>query len=133
MRTALLALLLCCLPAQGRTLLEAIAMVESGPNDYAVGRAGEVSRYQLLPKVCGNTARAATIPTPRPRSGWPPSHLDWLKATYKAERNFEASDRDLALMWRSGFTGYQKRGFDPAQMSAASKDRANRILNLLKQ
>jgi hypothetical protein len=33
------------------TVLEALAMVESGGNDRAVGRAGEVSRYQILPRL----------------------------------------------------------------------------------
>ncbi len=34
-------------------LLQAISQVESGDNDKAMGRYGEVSRYQILPRVWG--------------------------------------------------------------------------------
>lgn len=34
---------------------EALSMLESGDNDFAVGRSGEVSRYQILPRVWRET------------------------------------------------------------------------------
>jgi len=39
-------------------LLEALATVESGGNDRAVGRAGEVSRYQIKPDVWRRAVKA---------------------------------------------------------------------------
>jgi hypothetical protein len=39
-------------------LLEALASVESGGNDRAVGRAGEVSRYQIKPDVWRRAVKA---------------------------------------------------------------------------
>ncbi|HXG49204.1 MAG TPA: hypothetical protein VNO52_16390, partial [Methylomirabilota bacterium] len=56
MKTTLLILLLTAfIPAQARavgfSLLEALSLIESGNNDRAIGRAGEVSRYQILPTV----------------------------------------------------------------------------------
>lgn len=54
MKTATLAiLLLSAATASGVTPaeLDALSQIESGNRDRAVGRAGEVSRYQIMPKV----------------------------------------------------------------------------------
>lgn len=42
--------LILCLPVSGFSVdrLAALSMLESGDNDRAIGRAGEVSRYQIL-------------------------------------------------------------------------------------
>src|SRR5882724_10057844 len=39
----------------------ALAMIESGGDDHAIGRAGEISRYQILPELwlAGNPADAS--------------------------------------------------------------------------
>lgn len=50
-RLILLWLFLSVGSAFGMTRLEALSQIESGNNDYAVGRHGEVSRYQILPSV----------------------------------------------------------------------------------
>lgn len=51
--TALAILLLSAAQASGVTPaeLDALSQIESGNRDRAVGRAGEVSRYQIMPKV----------------------------------------------------------------------------------
>ena len=38
-------------PALGMDRWAALSMIESGNNDAAIGRAGEVSRYQILPRL----------------------------------------------------------------------------------
>ena len=45
-----LALMFCFLPmmAFGMDRLSALSQIESGDNDRAVGKAGEISRYQVL-------------------------------------------------------------------------------------
>ncbi len=40
-----------CQTLQGMDRWSALSQIESGDNDRAVGRAGEVSRYQLLPEI----------------------------------------------------------------------------------
>jgi len=47
------AALLCglCLDLQGMDRWSALSQIESGDNDRAVGRAGEISRYQMLPEI----------------------------------------------------------------------------------
>jgi hypothetical protein len=44
------------LPTRAMNRLDALSMIESGDNDHAIGHRGEVSRYQMLPRVW----RAAT-------------------------------------------------------------------------
>lgn len=48
MRTLALLLLLCPTLSFGIDRLAALSMIESGDNDRMVGRAGEISRYQIL-------------------------------------------------------------------------------------
>lgn len=43
-------------------LVSALSSVESGDNDHARGRAGEVSRYQILPSVWRQYARPGESP-----------------------------------------------------------------------
>ena len=50
-RNGLALLLLCALPVMGMGRFDALAQVETGGRDKAVGLAGEVSRYQISPAV----------------------------------------------------------------------------------
>ena len=46
-----LVILLLATTTQAMNILDALSMIESGNNDKAVGKAGEVSRYQIRPSV----------------------------------------------------------------------------------
>lgn len=48
MRTLALLFVLCPMMSFGLDRLSALSMIESGDNDRMVGRAGEISRYQIL-------------------------------------------------------------------------------------
>src|SRR5689334_14428917 len=48
MRTLALLFVLCPMVSFGLDRLSALSMIESGDNDRMVGRAGEISRYQIL-------------------------------------------------------------------------------------
>ena len=50
MRYIILALLLTAVPASAMNRWLALAQYESGNNDFAVGKAKEVSRYQIKPR-----------------------------------------------------------------------------------
>lgn len=57
MKTAILVLLLSVTGAAGMDRLAALSQIESGDNDLAHGKAGEVSRWQILKSVWkANTA-----------------------------------------------------------------------------
>jgi hypothetical protein len=104
--------------------IEAIAHVESGNVASAIGRAGEVSKYQLMPS------------TWRDRTDWPLSdaknatkaqavalaHLQWLRRHGKTD-----DYRTLAMMWRYGIAGWKHADVvERAEYSA-------RILNVFDQ
>jgi hypothetical protein len=48
MRTLVLLFVLCPMVSFGMDRLAALSMIETGDNDRMVGRAGEISRYQIL-------------------------------------------------------------------------------------
>ena len=48
MKTVTLLLVLCPMLSFGMDRLAALSMIETGNNDRMVGRAGEISRYQIL-------------------------------------------------------------------------------------
>lgn len=51
MKSITIALLLVCVRCIGMDRFEALSQIESGDNDKAIGQAGEVSRYQIMPSV----------------------------------------------------------------------------------
>lgn len=110
--------------------LWALGEVESGSNDRAVGRAGEVSRYQILPGVWRKYSRsrdyghASASPVAR-------RHLAWLGRQYKTYCHREATLIDLACMWQVGFAGYRRHQFSPDLIGISQRDRARRIMNLI--
>ncbi|HWD21480.1 MAG TPA: hypothetical protein VHB20_19600 [Verrucomicrobiae bacterium] len=61
---ALALFLLCAVSAQGMNRLDALWMIETGGNDQMVGRAGEISRYQVRTAIWRSvtTSRAYTSP-----------------------------------------------------------------------
>lgn len=116
--------------ARAATLLEAIAQVESGANDRAVGKAGERSRYQIRPRTWRQYSPSRNYADPLLAAAVAQKHLDWLKTQFRNTRKFEPSDLDLAIAWQLGFEGYKRKGFDPSRLTPASRDRARRVLNL---
>ena len=60
------------------------------------------------------------------------AHLRHLQRAYRMERGRDASDFDLAVLWQRGLSGYRRLGFDPARLPVASRDRAQRVINLMK-
>jgi hypothetical protein len=88
------------------TLLWAIAAVETGHNDAAIGRAGERSQYQIMevvwrqhePQLRHDRCRgeAATKVATK--------HLTWLT------KQVGADVTALASAWNQGATGHRRRG-----------------------
>ena len=99
------------------TLLWAIAAVETGHNDAAIGRAGERSQYQIMEVVwrqhephlphdqCHGQA-ATDVAT---------QHLHWLTQQVGSDIT------SLASSWNQGATGHRRRG---------PNDYAQRVSNL---
>src|SRR6266850_799407 len=90
----------------GLSPLEAISMIESGNNDDAVGRAGEVSRYQIRPEVWRVFSQSSEYSNARVAASVAQQQLNWLSKFYLERTGRAADDFDLYVMWNAGPTYY---------------------------
>jgi len=116
----------------GMDLLEAIAQVESGGDDRAVGKANEISRYQLRPKTWNQYAAPRGYANPARSRAVAETHLRWLRGELHRLLGRPPTDFDVAAAWELGVAGYQRRNFDPQRLTPAQRDRAQRVVNLTK-
>jgi len=115
----------------------ALGQIESGNNDHARGRAGEVSRYQILPAVWAASA-TANMGTAQ-RKLRPTNEADaWLVtrtilarriAAFTASHNGRApSPREIYALWNAP-AALQRGGY--AALSRAARSRCERFANLM--
>lgn len=114
----------------GLTDLEAISLIESGGNDSAVGGAGEVSRYQILPKVWRSYTRSREYQNRFLARDIARRHLDTLQRSFEQAVGRKPAEFDLYVMWNAGMDYYRRRGFSPRRIHAAIRERADRFVNL---
>lgn len=111
---------------------ESLAEIESGRNDSAIGSVGEVSRYQIRPEIWKAYSAGHHYDY---ENHWiarsiAEKYLARLKHEFAEATGREATEADCVIMWKAGFTGYEKQGFNPARMSAAHHERLTRFRNL---
>jgi hypothetical protein len=104
------------------TLLECIAMVESGHNRKAIGKAGERGMYQVN-KAAWDDASARLKAEGHyafPWSKWrdataqdmvAASHLRWIRANFHRIGMTDPTPEQLALVWNVGWTAARSQGF----------------------
>lgn len=127
----LLLLVLGALNAQaGFSRLEAISMIETGDNDRAVGKAGEVSRYQLLPKTWRHYTSSRGYTDPTVATEIARQHLTVLEAEFRARTGRDATDFDCYVLWNAGLHYYAKVGFNADRVARSIRERAERFVNL---
>jgi hypothetical protein len=114
----------------GLSPLEAISMIESGNNDDAVGRAGEVSRYQIRPQVWRQFNQSSEYTNLRVATSVAQQHLNWLSKFYLERTGRTAEDFDLYVMWNAGPTYYSNIGFARERVRPLIRNRAQRYINL---
>ena len=114
----------------GLSPLEAISMIESGNNDTAVGAAGEVSRYQIQPRVWRRLSDSNAYGDATVASSVAQQHLDWLAKFYKERTGQVANDFDLYVMWNAGADYYRRAGFARDKVHPKIRGRAERYVNL---
>jgi hypothetical protein len=108
----------------------ALAEIESGGNDYAVGEVGEISRYQIRPEVWRTYSSSRRYADPSTALPIAQKYMAKLKNDFENATGREPTEADCVILWKSGIAGYEKHGFNPARMSAAHWDRLNRFRNL---
>ncbi len=111
-------------PVQGMDRWEALAMIESGTNDEAVGSHGEISRYQIKPAVWRRYAAT--------NSDWRKAHealsvarkaMEDRVADFKRTYQRDPTDFEFYVLWNA-----------PAQVAKPTKvvaQRAQRYCNLV--
>jgi hypothetical protein len=114
----------------GLPKLEAISMIETADRDTIVGRAGERSRYQIMPAVWKHYTDSRDYANPRVSRAVAERHLASLEETYRKATGREASDFDRYVLWNAGPTYYAKIGFDARRVHRVIRERAERYVNL---
>jgi hypothetical protein len=116
----------------GLDKLAAISMIETGDNDSAIGRAGEVSRYQIKPVVWHQYTDSNAYRDPRMSARVAAQHLEQLETVFRTKTGREPTDFDRYVMWNGGMTYYASVKFSPKAVKAVIRERANRYVNLRK-
>jgi hypothetical protein len=124
-------LMLSLLSAQaGLSKLEALSMIETADRDWVVGKAGERSRYQIMPKVWQSYTSSRDYRNPQLARAVAERHLAVLEETYRKATGREPSDFDRYVLWNGGPTYYAKINFDAKRVHPVIRERADRYVNL---
>ena len=131
MRNYILAILLTTVGTKAElSRLEALSLIESGDNDAAIGSAGEVSRFQILPHVWAHYSRSRAFRDCRVSSQVAATHLRELTTWFQQQTGRPASDFDIYVLWNAGPNYYHKIGFKTARVSPIIRERARRYARL---
>lgn len=113
--------------------LRAISQIESGDNDKAKGRHGELSRYQIKRSVWKqhfpNEKDQRHIPAEAKRCA--KAHLCWLELRLcLVTKTNNPKPRDVYAAWNLGLEAYARRDYNFNKLPASIKQRADRFTNL---
>ena len=122
--------------ASDATLLESIAMVESGQNRKAIGKAGERGMYQVGRDAWKDAEERLKAEGHYrfPWSKWrdataqdmvAASHLRWIRANFVRVGKPDPTPEQIAIVWNLGWSGAVARSFRP-------NDYALRVGNLFR-
>ena len=114
----------------GYSKLEALSLIESGNNDAAVGLLGEVSRYQIKPRIWREYTASRSWRDARVSSQVAENYLKSLEETFVKRAGRAPTDFDLYVLWNAGPAYYAKIGFSPARVHPVVRERAQRYVNL---
>ena len=109
----------------------ALSMIETGINDHEVGRAGEVSRYQIMPSVWRHYSQSHAYSNPDVSVEVARQHWADLYDSFKRRAHREPTDFDMYVLWNTRYGYYAKCGFSPRRLQAVVRDRAQRFVNLV--
>ena len=112
--------------------LEALGMIESGNNDAAIGDAGEVSRYQIKPRIWRDYSQSRAYRDSRVSSKVAERYLADLEQAFHQRTGREPSDFDRYVLWNAGPAYYAKVRFFASRVHPIIRERAQRYANLRK-
>jgi hypothetical protein len=114
----------------GLSRLEAISMIETGDNDAVRGLAGEVSRYQLMPRVWNSYTNSTAYRDHQVSAIVAQRHLDYLEHWFGQAVGRAPTEFEIYVLWNAGPTYYGKKHFTATAVHASIRERAERFVNL---
>jgi len=115
----------------GPKIFFALGMIESGNDDRGIGRAGEVSRYQIHPSVWKAYSDSREYQNPQLSRQVARQHWTYLTNYFHEGAGRDPSPFDMYVLWNTRFGYYARKGFDPERLPAIVRDRAQRFVNLI--
>jgi hypothetical protein len=120
----------CMFTPDGKRMF-ALAMIETGENDREIGGDGEISRYQLSPKVWKCYTASEDYTDPEVSLQVASHHWNYLANYFKKKTGREPDDFDMYVLWNTRFGYYARKGFSKQEISPVVRDRAERFVNLV--
>jgi hypothetical protein len=113
--------------------LFALGMIETGNDDREIGGAGEVSRYQIMPAVWQQYSDSRSYQNPATSQAVARRLWSALYNRFKQQAHREPTDFDMYVLWNTRYGYYASRGFNPARLGPAVRERAQRFVNLVER
>ena len=101
MRTLAFVLVLCPMMSFGMDRLAALSMIETGNNDRMVGRAGEISRYQILKREWRSVTNSARYADPETAKAVTLKLLDRRVQQFQAVHNRPPTNFEFYALWNA--------------------------------
>ena len=126
MRVGKIVLALCLVPmlAQAMDRMAALSIIESGNNDRAVGKAGEISRYQIKKSEWRKITRSRAYTNPKVAKAVALKILAKRVAQFRAVYHREPNDFEFYALWNA--PGQVLKG----RISPVVAERCRRFANL---
>ena len=123
---------LLALDGSAQPIRDALGMIESGNDDYAVGSAGEISRYQIKKDIW--RAHSSSSRFSDKNEAWRITQivLDARIETYRRHTGHGPTAFDIYVLWNAP-GHFQRVGYQPRRVSRVVAERATRFANLVER
>ena len=101
MKTVTLLLVLCPMLSFGMDRLAALSMIETGNNDRMVGRAGEISRYQILKREWRSVTSSTRYTDPETAKAVTLKLLDRRVQEFQTAYNRPPTNFEFYALWNA--------------------------------
>ncbi len=101
MRTLALLFVLCPMVTFGMDRLAALSMIETGNNDRMVGRAGEISRYQILKREWRSVTSSTRYTDPETAKAVTLVLLERRVQAFQATYNRQPTNFEFYALWNA--------------------------------
>ena len=125
MRTLALLFVLCPMVSFGMDRLAALSMIETGTNDRMVGRAGEISRYQILKREWRSVTSSTRYTDPETAKAVTLVLIDRRVKSFQEVYNRQPTNFEFYALWNAPGQVLNKR------VSRVVAERCQRYSNLV--